>query len=346
MSKEIKILQVIILSLIVTSCAPSVRGRLRELERETKSETKLNEEIFNQIITFIETEDAEGIKSLMAPTALEQIEDIDGEIKKLFDFYEGSMTYSDSSGGSTGEEVRDGLKRTLISDTWDVETDVKTYSLSFIWYRNDYLVPGNKGVQVITLCEADTEISLYPVNSNLDKMDAGIYVEEILDLTSEDGQRSKKIAEEVIKLIEAKDVEGLKATLSEEVFDFYGEYEKIIDVDADKEYTFDGRLERLVNYYEGDMVSLKHNVRGEDNLTEDPKKIIRVRDYWEVQTTKGLYLLYIAECREYPDNPKNKGIYQIGLVDKNPTGWSSGKMWSNYPGNEHYDQPGIFPKYR
>lgn len=332
------VLWIVSISLLLTSCNIFEHPRVNQIKEMAASENALSEEIFNNIMVAIEEENIEGIRVLLAQDANEKISDED--IQKLFDFFEGDVISVDRISGSSDETSTEDGKITDISETWEVATDVETYTLSFDWYRYNYENPESIGVQIIELNLSNTEVKeRAPYNKETEEFESGIYVQkEDVDLSSESGQNSEKLARKVIELMENDDIDGLKDMLSVTTLDYYKESDKTV---SDENYTLDGQLKALVHYYEGDLVSLKHNCRGHESETEDLTSINRVRDYWEVETTEGLYLLFIAECRYDKENSDNVGVYQIGITTKEPDS-STLKSWEEESSIDGYDEVGIY----
>ncbi len=323
---------------LLTACNITTHPRVQQIQDLISTEDQLSEEIFNNIITAMENKDVEGIRTLLAKDANEEISEQD--IQRLFDFFEGDVISVVRVSGSSSEKVRESGKITIINETWEIETNVNTYSLRFSWYRNNDLNDDSIGVQRIQLNHKDIEVSeTAPYNKETKEFESGIYVQkEDVDLSSESGQNSEKLARKVIELMENDDIDGLKVMLSVTTLDYYKELDKTV---SDENYTLDGQLKALVHYYEGDFISLKHNCRGYESVDEDLDNVNRVRDYWEVETTEGLYLLFIAECIYDKENSDNVGVYQIGITTKKPNS-STLKSWEVNPRIDEYDKVGIY----
>ncbi len=108
-----------------------------------------------EIVQAIEAEDKDAIKGLFSEHALEQAEDIDAQIDKLFTFYKGIMTSHDDGTNATAEGSGFNGSEDIISEVrgyYEVETSEDTYLIKF-----DYLVkcmtPSREGLHNISIIQ-------------------------------------------------------------------------------------------------------------------------------------------------------------------------------------------------
>ncbi len=343
--KKIGIIWILLIILITTSCDRIViqPSRVGLLNRNTKKESEQSKEYAEEIIRCINEEDAEGIKALFAPAALEKMDTVDEDIQKLFDFVSGDIIYYNphATPGSTGHYDH-GVNTLLCNQRWTLETEEGMYNLFILWYRMNDPEPEEVGLQQIAVSDISMERGVPTGDVDSEEINSGVFVQQSLDLTTEDGQRSEELAMEVVELIENEDAEGIKDLFAENAFEERERLYKELYKDEENyvyEYDVDEQLEEIFKYYEGEFISLEHNVR--DLSLKDEAGVTRVRDNWVVKTTEREYLLYIAECREDKNNPENEGVYVIGVTDKDPIG-SSLTSWETSKYHDKYDFPGVY----
>lgn len=132
--------------LFLSGCAREiVQTQAGEVElKEKKFYPFKKDRVFNAAVdaflTAVDARDKEAVKALFSPRALEQAEDIDGEIEKLFAFYSGPTqkcerdgVASESGSSDHGKRIRRG------SDWFAVVCDGANYYCDFsMVFQNDF----------------------------------------------------------------------------------------------------------------------------------------------------------------------------------------------------------------
>ena len=135
---------------------------------EDDSLDKIAEKRCTDIISALENNDKEAIKSMFSKQALEKIENIDKNIIYAIDYYNGNLMSSEKA-ISTEENLNGKNKKVTIKADYTITTDMNTYNLFFIEKSNTE----NSDEDGLYLFQLAKESEVEKVQGCLD---AGIYV--------------------------------------------------------------------------------------------------------------------------------------------------------------------------
>ena len=97
-----------------------------------------NKAMLEQILSALQSQDAEEIKVLFSPSSLDEAVDIDAGISYIFQLFGGNVTNTKLTGSSGNEEINQGQVVEIETAIFAVTTDKNEYSITFEWYvRND-----------------------------------------------------------------------------------------------------------------------------------------------------------------------------------------------------------------
>lgn len=139
------------------------------------SEPQKADERMEQIISALKDKDKEALKSLFSTTAIEESDDLDSEIKALFDLLQGNIISWERDGWASDESIESGKKSLMIRFAINVSTDKDVYRFFVIDYNVDTMNPDNQGVYMLELIQDYGEKDL---DSWQDRMRAGISILE------------------------------------------------------------------------------------------------------------------------------------------------------------------------
>jgi hypothetical protein len=124
--------------------------------------------LISNIVSALEKEDKEAIKSMFSKRALEEIDNIDENITYAINYYKGELKSLD--GTISTDENRNGRnKKIAIKADYTITTDMETYSLFFIEKSNTE----NEDENGLYLIQFAKELDAEKVQGYLN---AGIYV--------------------------------------------------------------------------------------------------------------------------------------------------------------------------
>lgn len=129
---------------------------------------KIAEKRCVDIVSALERNDKEAIKSMFSKRALEEIDNIDEDITYAINYYKGELKSSDGT-ISTDENLNGKNKKITIKADYTITTDVETYSLFFVEKSNTE----NEDENGLYLFQFAKESEAEKVQGNLN---AGIYV--------------------------------------------------------------------------------------------------------------------------------------------------------------------------
>lgn len=125
-------IQMLVMGMVVAATCSGC-GRLGNASFLKGGDQAIADEAFETLIEAVESGDGETIKEMFAEDALDQIDDIDGEIEDFIEFYEGTMTSWDDWGGvassicSAGDK---GYYRQVVG-YYKIETTDSAYRIKF-----------------------------------------------------------------------------------------------------------------------------------------------------------------------------------------------------------------------
>lgn len=102
-----------------------------------------------QIVSAIEANDKESLKSLFSQKAIDEADDLDGELDALFDFIQGDISSWERSTWSSGEKIEYGKRSLMLRPDYKVVTNVEEYSFFLIDYVIDTVDPNNEGIYML-----------------------------------------------------------------------------------------------------------------------------------------------------------------------------------------------------
>ena len=153
MKKTLLLLPIIGLVLVLTSCS------LRRNFLMTDDRAIANKQ-FEDLIDAAKMQDADALKALFSQNVLNEVENIEESIQKLFDYFEGEMvSYNDWAGpGVTAKNDADGYWKQYYS-TYDLETTQDKYRLAMEIITVDTADADNVGIRSLYIIrfEDDTD---------------------------------------------------------------------------------------------------------------------------------------------------------------------------------------------
>ena len=170
---KIALMLVIVMSLFLFSSCDKI-GHRNESGGIIIGEGQKADERMEQIISAIKANDKEALKSLFSKKALDEIDDLDGEVDSLFNFIQGDITSWERDGWASDESIEYGKKSLMIRFAINVNTDKDKYRFFIIDYSTDTINPDNEGVYMLEVRLAETHNS----GSWQDRMRPGISIVE------------------------------------------------------------------------------------------------------------------------------------------------------------------------
>ena len=169
MRKRLLLICVIVLALL-SGCLPheqvdETSESMLELEKElfnrfSDSDSEQADVVFQQIISLIENEDRASLQTLFSAHTMDSVENMDGQVSALFDFYEGKMTSFQRYGPGTQTAKDNGAYYKTIYASYDVTTSEGDYRMVIYFCTVDSACDENVGLTSIYIIKAE--------NSNLD----------------------------------------------------------------------------------------------------------------------------------------------------------------------------------
>ncbi len=126
------------------------------LTRVERSENEQSDAMMQSVIDTLEAQDAEALKSLFSPYALEHAENLDEKIEELIDFYPGS------EGGFKGsyflsKRTHYGVITLTLIGTYTVTNDNKEYKMCLVTCPQDDEEPDKIGLYLIQVMTEEAE---------------------------------------------------------------------------------------------------------------------------------------------------------------------------------------------
>ena len=113
------------------------------------------DEVFQTIISAIESQDTDTMKALFSDYALGAADDLDGQITALLEFYEGEMTAFERFGPGTRTSKNDGEYYKVIRASYDVTTTAGYYRMAIKFCTVDTANPENVGLCSVYFIKAE-----------------------------------------------------------------------------------------------------------------------------------------------------------------------------------------------
>jgi len=152
------ICMIIILSLLLASC--SLGGNNSRRNFLMTDDRAIANKQFEDLIDAAKMQDADALKALFSQNVLNEVENIEESIQKLFDYFEGEMvSYNDWAGpGVTAKNDADGYWKQYYS-TYDLETTQDKYRLAMEIIPVDTADADNVGIRSLYIIrfEDDTD---------------------------------------------------------------------------------------------------------------------------------------------------------------------------------------------
>jgi len=145
-AKATSMLLVLICVLFLGSCNEN-RGII--VSEGVRSDARMD-----QIISALKDRDSAALKSLFSEKALDETNDIDSEIIRLFDFFQGEIESWEKDGWASSESVRYGKKSLMIRFEFDIKTDIDAYTFFVMDYNTDTINRSNEGVFMLEVSKS------------------------------------------------------------------------------------------------------------------------------------------------------------------------------------------------
>ena len=150
-------------------------SREDSLAKNAKNEDEQSEEMMQSIIDVLEAQDAEALKELFSPYALEHIENLDGKIEELLEFYPGC------NGGYEGycnseRAANYGDITLILTGAYTITNDEQKYEVRFITMPQNDEEPDKVGLYLIEVMTEEEKPEGFKWRNEEDE--PGIYVLE------------------------------------------------------------------------------------------------------------------------------------------------------------------------
>jgi hypothetical protein len=161
---------IMFVSLILVSCGNRGGISAREVRKEAESFNMVA--MADKIMDAVKDKDVEMLKGMLSQSILEDIENLDFEIKKLTDFPEGDIAdYQYEDAGDTWQKENKQY-RIRNKGIIDFHIDTKTYKIMFDYEVVNTYAPNKKGISYLSILDCDTEEILI-VQPKSDRFDVG-----------------------------------------------------------------------------------------------------------------------------------------------------------------------------
>lgn len=161
---------IIIVGVIFMSSCSSLQNRISRLLM-TSDERAANK-CFEQVVKALEKQDKEAIKDMFSKQALEEAEDFDENLDRLFEIFDGKLKPDNFDMGCVSESIEFGKKEKEIKVYFDISIDGVTYSIFLVDYPVNTLYPDNAGLYTLRVSSVEEELSWQ------EKRIPGIYIAE------------------------------------------------------------------------------------------------------------------------------------------------------------------------
>lgn len=123
-------------------------------------------------------------------------------------------------------------------------------------------------------------------------------------------QKADERMEKIISAIKANDKEALKLLFSK--------------IAIDESDDFDGEVDSLFDFIQGDIISWKRDGWGSDESIADGKKSLMIRPGFKVVTDVEEYMLFLIDYAVDTIDPDNEGVYMLEVSKSSYSGeWDS-----------------------
>ncbi|WP_075720782.1 DUF5104 domain-containing protein [Roseburia sp. 499] len=171
--KMVVVLLACMILINISGCAPS--NRLERMGKEEETYQEQSDETMQSIMNALKAKDAEKLKDLFSPYALEHMENIDEKIAELMDFYPGNESGYEGN-CSMGGARNYGDITVILRGTYDVTGEEKNYEVRFIVIPQNDEEPEKEGLYLIEVMTEEAEPEGFKWRNEDDE--PGIYVLE------------------------------------------------------------------------------------------------------------------------------------------------------------------------
>lgn len=162
-----------ILIVSMTGCTYKNRGEY--LGKHAQEEDELSDAMMQSIVDALETQDAEALKELFSPYALEHAENLDEKIEELIEFFPG---YKDGFQGKciSKRRTNHGDVRLILLGTYKGIKDNQDYQVRFVTYPQNDEEPDKIGLYLVEMITEDAEPEGFKWKN--ENSQPGVYVQE------------------------------------------------------------------------------------------------------------------------------------------------------------------------
>jgi hypothetical protein len=275
------------------------------------SDEKQIDKNFRQLLTCMQSNEPDKVKALFAPNKIANIENFDESVDELFSYYNGEYTSYQSRSWNEGDS-RDGKIFTkFYIFSYDVTTTECVYRIACEWYVIDTVDKDNVGIWAFDIIKYDDDpYTDYPYGGDGSRT-AGINIGKVFDY-------GKKYFESTLYFIHERN----KMYIS----DLFPTNKR------GDENQLDENIDRLLSYYEGDLVSYERDDIDEYAYIDQDVIIRRYAVTCQVSTTSNNYRIAILWCGDDPDC-QNVGLWSLYVIkadeyNSDEPYWGDG-LWTN-----------------
>ena len=111
-----------------------------------ESDVEIVDKQFNKLITVMEEQNEEGLRTLFSINAIEQDGAFEKERDSLFEYYQGELVSKETREPYVEEEVNEGVRRKMFASYCEVVTTADAYRLYVLYVEIDEQTPANEGI--------------------------------------------------------------------------------------------------------------------------------------------------------------------------------------------------------
>ena len=156
MLKRISCIVIIVGVLFMSSCT-SFQDRISRLLM-TSDERAANK-CYEQVVKALEKQDKEAIKSMFSKQALEEAEEFEENLDRLFEIFESKFEPYNFDHGYVGERIDYGKREKEIHLGFDIKVNESTYFFYLIDYPVNTLNPDKKGLYALRVTGFEEDIT-------------------------------------------------------------------------------------------------------------------------------------------------------------------------------------------
>lgn len=171
MKKKLIVLFILIISILLLSACN--KHAIYGIDNEMKSEEAQADARVEEIVTALNEEDADSIKSLFSKKALEDAVDFDENLDDLLENFDGNITTWERDGLSSSETISDGRESLMSRYSINITAGDEEYLFFVIDYSKNTIEPDKQGLYMLELIKYTDEKDL---ESWQERMRAGIYI--------------------------------------------------------------------------------------------------------------------------------------------------------------------------